>query len=75
MVCEVVKVPWVTSEQLKVFLTLADVNDHDVHQHQENTEQPWCTWQSCKKKASVLQKRLLLAKDHVEKPDDYWRKV
>ncbi len=57
IVCEVAKVPRATSKQWKAFLTLANVNAHEPY-HQENTEQPWCAWQSCKKKYIVLQKKI-----------------
>ncbi len=51
IVCEVKKVPRVSSKQLKPSLTLANV---------KNTGQPWCAWQSCKKNATVLQKENVL---------------
>ncbi len=47
-VCEVAKVPRVTSKQLKAFLTLANINE-------ENTEQPWWAWS--KKKSHCSKKK------------------
>ncbi len=69
-VCEVAKVPRVMSKQLKVFLTLAS-----WAQHQGNIEQPWSAWQSLQDESHCSPKRKLLTKDHVDKPEDYWRKV
>ncbi len=69
IVCEVAKVPRVTSKQLKAFLTLANVNEPTIRRTLNNhgvesQEESHCS-----------PKRKLLAKDHVDKPDDYWRKV
>ncbi len=68
VVCEVAKVPRVTSKQLKAFLTLANVNVHEptIRRTLSNhgVHGSHCS-----------PKRKLLAKDHVDKPEDYWRKV
>ncbi len=69
-VCKVAKVPRVMSKQLTAFLTLASW----AH-HQENTEQPWSAWQSLQEESHCSPKRKLLAKDHVDKPEDNRRKV
>ncbi len=49
------------------------------HCYPQQPEQPWCAWQSCKEKATALQKKiaahLQFAKDHVDKPEGYWRNV
>ncbi len=76
IVCEVEKVPRVTSKQLKAFLTLANVNVHEPTIRRTLSNHGVHGRQSCKKKATVLQKEnCLLNKDHVDKPEDYWRKV
>ncbi len=74
IVCEVAKVPRVTSKQLKVFLTLANVNVHEPS-IRRTLSNHGVHDRVYKKKATVLQKRKLLAKDHVDKPEDNRRKV
>ncbi len=72
IVCEVAKVPRVTSKQLKAFLTLVKVNVHEPtikrtlsnHGVHGRVTRSHCS-----------PKRKLLDKDHVDNPDDYWRKV
>ncbi len=73
IVCEVAKVPRVTCKQLKAFLAVANVNVHEPTirrtlsnhgVHAELQEESHCS-----------PKRKLHAKDHVDKPEDYWRKI
>ncbi len=65
IVCEVVKVPWVTSKQLKAFLTLAYVNVHEPIRRTLHGR--------VARRKPLFSKRKLLAKDHVNKPEDSLR--
>ncbi len=62
----------VTSKQLKVFLTLANVNVHEptIREHWATTV---CMADARRK--PLFSKNKLLGKDHVDRPEDYWRKV
>ncbi len=70
-VCEVAKVPRVTSKLLKAFLTLANVN---VHEPTIRRTLMVCMAE-LQEESHCSPKRKLLAKNHVDKPEDYWRKV
>ncbi len=65
IVYEVAKVPKVTYKQPKAFLTLANVNVHE----------PTIRRTLSNHGVHGRVERKLLAKDHVDKPEDYWRKV
>ncbi len=71
IVCEVAKVPRGTSKQLKAFLTLANVNVHEPTIRRTLSNRGVHGKVARRKK----KKRKLFAKDHVDKPEDYWRKV
>ncbi len=64
IVCEVAEVPRVTSKQLKACLTLANVNVNEPSiRRTQSKKLSWVnTEQSCKKKATVLQKENSLLK-------------
>ncbi len=70
IVCEVAKVYWVTSRQLKAFLTLANVNVHEP-----TIRRTLVCMAELQEESHCSPKGKLLAKDHVDKPEGYWRKV
>ncbi len=70
IVCEVAKVPRVTSKQLKAFLTLANVNVHEPTIRRTLSNHG--VHGRVAKESHCSPKRKLLAKDHVDKPEDYW---
>ncbi len=70
IVCEVAKVSRVTSRQLKAFLTLANVNVHEP-----TIRRTLVCMAELQEESHCSPKRKLLAKDHVDKPEGYWRKV
>ncbi len=73
IVCEVAKVPRVTSKQLKAFLTLTDVNVHEPTIRRTLSNHG--VHGRVARGKPLFSKRKLLAKDNVDKPGDYWRKV
>ncbi len=73
IVCEAANVPRVTSKQLKAFLTLANVNVHEPTIRR--TLSNHVCMAELQEERQCSPKRKLLAKDHMDKPEDYWRKV
>ncbi len=71
IICEVAKVPRVTSKQLKAFLTLANVHEPTIRRTLSNHG----VHGRVARRKPLFSKKKLLAKDHVDKPEDYWRKV
>ncbi len=72
IVCEVADVPRLTSKQLKAFLPLANVNVMSPPSGEH-----WATMvcmAELQRRKQLFSKRKLLAKDHVDKPEDYWTK-
>ncbi len=67
IVCEVAKVPRVTSKQLKTFLTFMNPASG------EHGETMVCT-EELQEERHCSPKTKRLSKDHVDKPEDYWRK-
>ncbi len=72
IVCKVAKVPRITSKQLKAFLALANVNVHEptIRRTLSNHGVHGRVARS-----HYSPKRKALTIDHVDKPEDYRRKV
>ncbi len=73
IVCEVAKVPRVTSKQLKAFLTLANVNVHEPTIRRTRSNHG--VHGRVARRKPLFSKKKIVRKDHVDKPEDYWRKV
>ncbi len=72
-ISKVAKVSRVTFKQLKAFLTLAIVNVHEPTIRRTLSNHG--VHGRVTRKSHCSPKRKLLAKDHVDKPEGYWRKV